>query len=592
MIAAALATGVVGLAATPALAATTETTGAAAWGFDSRGQLGIGEAGSNRSRATAVDLDALGGADLVEVCAGYEHSAALTSDGRVLAWGSNYYGQLADGTTTDSAVPVEVALGLPGGVAVTAIACGDQHVLALTDAGTVYAWGLNFFGQIGDGTVLDARTVTPVSFGDEFDGLTVTAVSAGESQSMALMSDGTVAMWGRDNLGQLGRGDVWTTEQDRDRYSSVPLRSDIPAGAEVTAITAGQRHSLALTSDGAVLAWGFNNSGQLGTGSTGDEASPVRVDLGALTAAGESVVALGGGLEHSVALTRSGRLYAWGQNYSGQLGTGTTASELRPVAVDMTTSDLAGRTVEQVSAGEEFTVALTDRGEAVSWGGNGSDQLGAPPLQPDRNHSTLATRVTTAGTALVGERVGLVTAGLRHAIAVTERLVAEPVEVRSPAAGDTVRPDAVFRGTGEPGASVELIDPAGRPVRLVGGALTARVGDDGTFVLRPAEPLPTGTGVYRVRQSFGDAPVTAAEVELTVAAAPGEQEPPGGNGGGNGGSATDGAGGSGGRGADGGRLATTGTDTMPLGLLGAVLTALGIGALAIDSTRRLPLRRD
>jgi len=184
------------------------------------------------------------------VRAGGLHSLALKADGSVWAWGRNYSGQLGDGSTRDRNSPGQVS-GLTG---VTAIASGPDgsHNLALKTDGTVWAWGENGNGQLGDGSTTD-RT-TPIQVG----GLTgVTAIAAGGAHSLALTGDGSVWAWGRNTDGQLGDG---TTTERR-----TPVQVGSLGG--VAAIAVGGYHSLASKSDGTLWAWGNNLYGSLGDGS-------------------------------------------------------------------------------------------------------------------------------------------------------------------------------------------------------------------------------------------------------------------------------------------------------------------------------------
>jgi len=151
----------------------------------------------------------------------------------VLAWGDNKDGELGDGTTTDSSTPI--AVDLPAGTTITAIAAGHDHSLAVTSAGTALAWGNNLFGQLGDGSTTDSSTPIAV---DLPAGTTVTAIAAGSLHSLAVTTAGTILAWGNNSDGQLGDG---TTTN-----SSTPIAVNLPADTTVTATTAGSAHSMAL----------------------------------------------------------------------------------------------------------------------------------------------------------------------------------------------------------------------------------------------------------------------------------------------------------------------------------------------------------
>ncbi|NIL63779.1 RCC1 domain-containing protein [Salinispora arenicola] len=254
-----------------------------AWGQNNDGELGDG---TTTNRSTPVDVDLPAGTEVTAIAAVGDHSLALTSAGTVLAWGQNVRGQLGDGTTTSNSTPVDVDL--PAGTEVTAIAGGDDHSLAVTSAGTVLAWGQNDDVELGDGTTTDRDT--PVNV-DLPPGTEVTDVAAHGDHSLAVTSAGTVLAWGNNSSGQLGDG---TTTSN-----STPVDVDLPAGTEVTAIAGGDSHSLAVTSAGTVLAWGNNSSGQLGDGTTTDRDTPADVNL----PTGVTITAIAAGDDHSLALT-------------------------------------------------------------------------------------------------------------------------------------------------------------------------------------------------------------------------------------------------------------------------------------------------
>jgi alpha-tubulin suppressor-like RCC1 family protein len=293
-----------------------------------------------------------------------------------VAWGENEVGQLGNGTTANGAVPSAIS-GLSG---VSALAGGRRHSLALLSDGTVSAWGENEWGQLGDGTHTGPSTchagfaagsgymvgcsTRPVAVG----GLSgVVAIAAGAQHSLALLSDGTVMAWGDNESGQLGDG---TTSGPEHCYTEAePTQcsmSPVPVGglSEVIAIAAGQNYSLALLKNGTVMAWGSNGMGELGDGSSG-WANDVPAPVTGLS--GVTAIAAGG--DTSLALLSNGTVMSWGANEFGQLGDGSLTQSDVPVAV----SGLSG--VSSIAVGAA-SLALLDDGTVMAWGSNISGQLG------------------------------------------------------------------------------------------------------------------------------------------------------------------------------------------------------------------------
>ncbi|MFC6883614.1 S8 family serine peptidase [Actinomadura yumaensis] len=288
------------------------------------------------------------------IAGGSYHTVAARPDGTVWAWGRNGEGQLGDGTTTWRPSPVQVS-GLTGVVSAPgAVAAGGRHSLAVRSDGTVWAWGSNDNGQLGDGTTTTRTGPVQVT------GLTgVTAVAAGDAFSLALKSDGTVWAWGSGNQGQLGDGARTPTRTAPAQVSGL---------TDVAVIAAGAAHALAVRSDGTVRAWGMNDDGQLGDGTTTLRTAPVTVSglSGVSTAPG----AIAAGRSHSLAAKTDGTAVAWGGNAKGQLGNGSTTASTAPVAVSGLTD------VAAVETGSGHSLAVKANGKVAAWGDNSDGQVG------------------------------------------------------------------------------------------------------------------------------------------------------------------------------------------------------------------------
>jgi uncharacterized repeat protein (TIGR02543 family) len=383
-----------------------------AWGNNSFGQLGDGSRDDRLSPVAAAGLDGM-----VDVSAGGGHSLALDAPGRLWAWGRNWFGQVGDGTAIDRLRPVRL-----DGIH-TAIAAGPSHSLAVRTDASVWAWGSNFDGQLGDGTRTDRRSPTAVT---GLEGVRISAVAAGDGHSLALDIDGTVWAWGANAYGQLGDG----TNARR----LVP--QPVPGLAGVRAIAAGSRHSLAVTADGTVWAWGANDYGQLADGTTTERPSPVQVS--GLT----GVRSVSGGHYHSLALTTGGEVWAWGDNLSGQLGDGSFDHRNTPVQAQ----GLSG--VVAIAAGHQHSLALLRCGQVWAWGGSVSYGPGdgsrarrstpapLPGIGDDSGCERVALRVTLAGdgAGTVASSPGALSCADTDCIAIVDR--GTPVTVAAtPAAG-------------------------------------------------------------------------------------------------------------------------------------------------------------
>ncbi|MER0429994.1 RCC1 domain-containing protein [Streptomyces microflavus] len=301
------------------------------WGANNSGQLGDGSVFSHNAPGQVVNLS-----DATDIAAGGTHSVALLADQTVVAWGHNNYGQLGNGTNQDSSVPVRVE----GLNKVIAIAGGLNHSLALREDGTVWAWGYNINGQLGDGSSASRNVPAQVT------GLTgVSLIAAGANHNLALVgpvgNGGVVMAWGYNATGQLG--DNSTSNR------STPVKTQDPWSGEVTRITAGANHSLAVTdSNNSLHAWGQNTSGQLGDGTTDYRITPFPVP--GLT----GIQLIAAGREHTIALLSDNTVRSWGANGSGQLANGTTTDSSTPV-----TSLTALTGVDKIAApvGGDFSLA-------------------------------------------------------------------------------------------------------------------------------------------------------------------------------------------------------------------------------------------
>ena len=347
---------------------------------------------------------------IMQTVNGNGYSLALSADGTVYTWGRNEYGQLGNGVTaTNSPVPVAVkTAGTPmEGKTIVQISAKVWYALALASDGTVYSWGFNSWGQLGSGTSGTANNASaPVAVktaGTPMEGKTIVQVAAGATHSLALATDGTIYAWGKNEYGQLG--------DDSTTNSPVPVAVKTAGtpmdGKTIIQIHAGYEHSLALASDGTVYAWGRNNSGQLGKNDATDAHIPAAVQTLGTPMAGKVIVQLVAGNSQSMALASDGTVYTWGWNQYGQLGNGTTTNSRIPVAVVTTGTPLAGKIISQIAAGNAHALAMTDDGTVYTWGWNQYGQLG----NNSTINSSLPVIVKTTGTPLAGKMITQIASG-------------------------------------------------------------------------------------------------------------------------------------------------------------------------------------
>ena len=468
------------------------------WGRNTSGQLGCGTT-SDIELPVEVDITGvLNGKKIISADAGSEHSCAVDDAGMVYCWGRNDKGQLGDGSTTDSAVPVEVDMSgemngkeikevsagesytcvidtegnvycwgesvdseehLPvkidmGGVLASSIDVNQANACVLSTLNKIYCWGKNFRGQLGDGTENDSLTPVEVNMSGVMKDKTIISIGAGNNFSCAMDDAGEIYCWGANTWGQCGNG-IHDVLFDKGSSVKVVKKSElngkkavligtglrntevvdtqgniyawgdfklIPFALDnngiskgISSMSSGDYHTCVIDEENSVYCWGSDNSfGQLGNNTTKTDGKPVKVDTNGVLK-DKKIILLSSGGFHSCAVDNKSKIYCWGNNKYGQLGNGETSDSLIPVEVDMT-GVLKGKTIKSIQSGRVHTCVLDSDGFVYCWGNNSKEQLGDNTAKD----SAVPVKVYTA-VALKDKNIVLLSAGGNHTCAVDDK---------------------------------------------------------------------------------------------------------------------------------------------------------------------------
>jgi alpha-tubulin suppressor-like RCC1 family protein len=380
---------------------------AMAWGYNGSGQLGNGVTSTSNTPVSVLEngrpLTGLKG-----ISAGSAHTLAFFNNSTVHAWGANFSGQLGNNGTSNGVLnPVGVVYKNNPTDTVTlplrrivGVSAGGNHSLAMTNYSTVWSWGANYAGQLGNNSTTLSTTavkvVDPDTVASQLSG--VSAIAAGGSHSLAL-ARGQVYAWGYNNYGQLGNN---TTAS-----STIPVRVLVAGGAplnDVKFIAAGGAFSVAVRNDNTILAWGYNGFGQLGLDPVATPFSGVPQQIPTPGGTGAVVRAVSAGLGHILVVVQNGStwsVWGWGFNGFGQLGGVTT--NIKPEDFTLTPVQITGITgafnpavltvdgMSPILAIGHHSLARTDSG-LFAWGNNNYGQLGFTPVTP--TYSATPTKVS------------------------------------------------------------------------------------------------------------------------------------------------------------------------------------------------------
>lgn len=314
------------------------------WGRNNNGQIGNGTNG-----VTIYNTPQQIGADTnwSKISAGNSHCLATKTDGTLWAWGRNGDGQIGVGST-NALFNTPQQIGTENSW--NKISAGDEFCLAIKNNGTLWAWGDNTYGQIGDNSVVDKTS--PVQIGTDNNWV---EISAGTDHSIALKSDGTIWVWGRNNLGQFGMAAPLT--------SSVPIQ--MGTDTNWSKIYAGREHSIGIKTNNTYWVWGGNTNGQFGNGGTVPSNTPTPIT------SFDSATFISKGHQHSCVIKTDGTIWSTGGNTSGQLGNGNNTQQVNPVQENSLSTNWI-----LLESKVSHTTALKSDGSLYTWGANLYGQLG------------------------------------------------------------------------------------------------------------------------------------------------------------------------------------------------------------------------
>ena len=356
------------------------------WGSDVYGRLGHGTEDRHLGRPTEVR--ALSGVRLVAFTIGSAHNIAIEEGGKCYTWGKCHYGQLGHGEMDQNEL-VPRPVGALGSIKMTSVGAGDSHVLAVSDAGELYTWGVGFYGCLGHG---DETSLTVPKLVEKLQGEKIVSAIGGAFHSLAVNDRGQVFVFGRNHFGQLGLKALEMPDYTKGGGATKlvrlnqkhPVQLALNSGCVAKMLSARNDHSLILLENGHVLSFGNNEHGQLGreqkTPQLEEAASnDCLVDPNYFKNSKgnpEKVVYVSAGYDHCAAITESHFLFSWGGGQYGQHGQGHTMDSKSPKIVPHSSH---GKQTEfvQVSCGDSFTVALTADGTLLSFGASDYGKLGA-----------------------------------------------------------------------------------------------------------------------------------------------------------------------------------------------------------------------
>jgi len=310
------------------------------WGSNSYGRLGDNTITNESSPIQTIT----GGSNWSKVSCVFHHTAAIKTDGTLWTWGRNSYGNLGDNTITHRSSPIQT---ITLGTTWSSVACGGNHTAAIKTDGTLWTWGRNSYGNLGVNTITHRSSpIQTITLGT-----TWSSVSTGLNSTAAIKTDGTLWMWGRNSYGLLGDNTITNR--------SSPIQT-VVGGTNWSKVACGSNHTAAIKTDGTLWTWGRNGYGNLGDNTITNRSSPIQTVVGGTNWSNVSC-----GRDNTAAIKTDGTLWTWGRNSYGNLGDNTQTNRSSPVQIAT-----FGNTWSSVSAGLNSTAAIKTDGTLWNWGRN------------------------------------------------------------------------------------------------------------------------------------------------------------------------------------------------------------------------------
>jgi alpha-tubulin suppressor-like RCC1 family protein len=369
------------------------------WG-NGGGCIGDGTT-DKRTTPVLVDDGTGTGGKFIVVSAGYNHSLGIKEDGSLWVWGENTFSQLGDGATATRTSPYMLDDGKGPGGKWVAINASAEYSQGIKEDGSLWAWGSNTTGYLGDGTTNGRSTPLKIDDGTGSHGKWVFIEGGGNifllyGHAVGIREDGSLWTWGDNSQNQLGDGTTTKALQPK------MIDDGTGAAGKWIAATCGMAYTVAIRENGSLWAWGQNLANQLGDGTSTNRNTPTQIDPG--TGASGKWIKISAIGAHTLAIREDGSLWAWGYNADGQIGDNTTAQKSVPTMIDAGT---AGKWVD-VGAGSNFSIGLKEDGSVYTWGGNSTGTIG------DGSPSNAQTRTPKHISSLGTVTDAMVAAGSNH----------------------------------------------------------------------------------------------------------------------------------------------------------------------------------